>query len=512
MNRTVVIVGAGPVGLLLAYELCLHDVETIVLESSREPSRRSFGVAINAATVELLDQREIMESLRSVGFEVPKAQFSSLLLDPVKLPERHSFNVLINQSQLQRRLEDHAVKLGADVRHGHDFLGFEQDEGGVTVSVRTPEGVYPVRCRYLVGCDGSASTVRKTAGIDFLGVESPFHGIVGDLEVEPGAELYQYQYLGSQQYARGIFAITPLGDGALRITLGEFDAEPPERDEDPTLAELETLVQRLIGRELSLGQPRWLARWYNVTRQAQHYRSGSVFLAGDAAHVNFPLSGLALNTGLEDAMNLGWKLAADLNGHAQADLLDTYHTERHPVGARSGSVTRAQVALMHPIQHIGPLREIFQELIQFAEVNEYLVMLTGGLEVRYPPVGEPGTAHPLVGRRLVNAPLRATDGETTVARVLYPGRGVLLNLSGSDRPAPDIAGWADRVDGVTAEPTDEIPAASVLLRPDGRVAWALASEESEESTPDNAELPEAGLHAALTTWFGAPVDTRCSAS
>jgi 2-polyprenyl-6-methoxyphenol hydroxylase-like FAD-dependent oxidoreductase len=498
MNRAVVIVGAGPVGLLLACELRLHNVETLVLESRLEPSTRPYGMALNAATIELLDQREVMESIRPVGLELPQAHFAGLPLDQAKLPERHSFTLLINQSQLERRLEEHALKLGADVRRGHEFRSLEQDKEGVTVSVATPDGAYTTRCRYLVGCDGSASTVREAAGIDFPGVESPLHGIVGDLDAEPGAE--HYVYLGGERCERGTFTLVPIGDGAMRIILCEFDAEPPGRDEDPTRAELETLLQRLTGLELSVGRPRWLARWYNVTRQAQQYRSGAVFLAGDAAHVSFPFNGLAFNTGLEDAMNLGWKLAADLNGRARADLLDTYHTERHPVGARAGSVTRAQVALMHPLQHIAPLREIFQELTQLAEVNEYLVMLTSGLEVRYPPEAEFAPAHPLVGRRLVNATLRAAVGETTVARLLYPGRGVLLDLSGGDRPAPDVAGWADQVDVVTAEPTDEIPAARVLLRPDGRVAWALAAEES---TPANADLPDAGLHAALTTWFGA---------
>ena len=507
MNRTVIIVGAGPVGLLLACELRLHNVETIVLESRLEPGTRPCGLAINAATVELLDQREVMESIRTVGREFPGAHFAGLPLDPVNLPERHSFSLFVNQSQLEHRLEEYALKLGADVRRGHEFRSLEQDEEGVAVSVIAPSGAYTTRCRYLVGCDGSASTVRETAGIDFPGVESPLHGIVGDLEAEPGAT--HYLYVGGEHCERGTFTLLPVGGGALRIIVCEFDAEPPGRDEDPTLAELETLVQRLTGLELSLGRPRWLARWYNVTRQAQQYRSGAVFLAGDAAHVHFPLNGSALNTGLEDAMNLGWKLAADLNGRARTDLLDTYHTERHPVGARAGSVNRAQVALMHPLQHIAPLREIFQELTQLAEVNEYLVMLAGGLEVRYMPEDEPAPAHPLVGRRLVNATLRAATGETTVARVLYPGRGVLLDLSGGNRPAPDVAGWADQVDVVTAEPTAEIPAVRVLLRPDGRVAWALASEEP---TPNNADLPDAGLHAALTMWFGAQADVVDTAS
>lgn len=506
MNRTVVIVGAGPVGLLLAYELRLHDVETIVLESRLEP-RPWSGLALNSGAVELLDQREVMESIRAVGHEWSYEHFSCLFLDPAKLPERHSLNMRVKQYELERRLKEQVLKLGADVRCGHEFLGFEQDEEGVTVRVRASDGVYPMRCRYLVGCDGSTSTVREAAGIDFPGVESPFHGIVGDFEVEPGNNFYQY--LGLRRWERGISIVVPVGDGVLCIMLGEFDTEPPEHEEDPTLAEMETLLRRLTGLELSVGRPRWLGRYYNITRQARQYRLGAVFLAGDAAHVSFPFNGLLLNTGLEDAMNLGWKLAADLNGHARADLLDTYHTERHPAGARAGSVTRAQVALMHPNQHIGPLREIFQELIQFSEVNEYLVRLAGGLEVRYPPIGEPATAHPLVGCRLVHAPLHATDGETMVARVLYPARGVLLDLSGGGRPAPDIAGWADRVDVVTAEPTDEIPATTVLLRPDGRVAWALASEES---TPDNADLPDAGLRAALRMWFGAPVEDRCSAS
>jgi 2-polyprenyl-6-methoxyphenol hydroxylase-like FAD-dependent oxidoreductase len=487
MTEAVAIAGAGPVGLMLACELRLHGVETVVLERLPEPRAQSWGSALNSATVEVLDQREVMEAIRTDGFEWPMAYFAGFSLDPGKLTERHNSTFIVSQANVERRLEEHAVKIGADVRRGHEITGVDQDDTGVAVSVRTATGDYRMPCRYLVGCDGSASAVRQAAGIKFPGVDAPFHGLVGDLAVEPDDDLFQR--VGAHQHDRGPFLLAQVGERALRIALGEFGAEPPPAE--PALAELRALAERVSGRPLSSGHPLWLARWYNVTRQAERYRAGSVFLAGDAAHVHFPLSGLALNAGIEDAVNLGWKLAADLHGWAPAGLLDSYHAERHPVGAAACLATQAQVALMHPMDTVAPLREIFRELLELPEVNEHLVRLTGGLKVRYTPAGP---AHPLTGCRLVNAPLTTADGETTVARTLYAGRGVLLDLSAGALPVPDVASWTDRIDVVIAAPVEEIPARQVLLRPDGRVAWAAP--------------PGTGLPEALAAWFGTSEDAR----
>ncbi|GAA2157773.1 FAD-dependent monooxygenase [Kitasatospora kazusensis] len=496
MNTTVVIAGAGPVGLLLACELRLLGVEAVVLERLAQPREESLGSALNAGTVEILDQREVMESIRADGFEWPLAVFAGYPLAPEALKERHSSTLIVGQAMVERRLEEYALKLGADIRRGHAITGLAQSEAAVEVTVQSAGGEYPLTGRYLVGCDGSASTVRELAGIAFVGEELPFHGLIGDLEVDPGDELLQH--LGPRTTRLGPYMLSPVSENVLRIALGEFGAEPPDPEAEPTLTELRELAERLTGHRMTTGRKRWLVRWYNVNRQAEQYRKGNVLLAGDAAHVQFPLAGLALYTGLEDALNLGWKLAADLAGRAAPGLLDTYHAERHPVGARSVLTSRAQVALTHPMDRISPVRELFGELVKLPEVNEYLVNLSCGLGVRYPIDYAGVESHPLLGRRLVNAALVTRTGGTTVAQTLHRARGVLLDLSGGTAGLPDLSGWQGRVDLVTAEPSEEIAAAAVLLRPDGRVAWA--------GPVDGAKTPDAGLRAALDTWFGAPDD------
>lgn len=491
MNEPVIIAGAGPVGLLLACELRLLGVETIVLERLERLREESLGSAMNGGTIELLEQREVMDAIRADGFEWPLAVFSGYPLAPDQLTERHGSTLIVSQSAVERRLEEYALKLGAELRRGHEITGLVQDEDSVTVTVRSGGTDYRLAGRYLVGCDGSASTVRELAGIEFAGEERPFHGLIGDIEVDPGDELLNH--LGPESTAYGPYMLSPVGENLLRIAMGEYDAEPPNRDE-PTMDEVRALAERMTGRPMRTGRARWLQRWYNVNRQAVRYREGRVLLAGDAAHVQFPLSGMALYTGIEDALNLGWKLAADVAGHAPAGLLDSYHAERHPAGARSLRTSLAQVALVHPADRVAPLREIFAELVRLPQVNAHLSELICGFAVQY-PIAYPGAAaHPLLGRRLVNAPLVTADGETTVARTLHGARGVLFDLSDGRLRLPDLSGWADRVRLVTAGPSAEIAASAVLVRPDGRVAWA--------GPADGAGTPDAGLSAALETWFG----------
>ncbi len=494
MNNTVVIAGAGPAGLMLACELGLAGVDVVVADRLPEPTGRSPGMAINAAVVELLTQRGLMDSLRGDGLEWPQAHFAQLWLDPARLREQHAYTFLIPQAQLERRMEEHAVKLGADIRRGHEVISFHQDESAVTAVLRSEAGDHAIRCRYLIGCDGADSTVRCLARIGFPGSEPPFHGITGDLDAND--ELLQY--LGAHEYPAGLLSVAPVGPGVLRVCLAEFDGETSDRGAPVTAGELGATIGRMAGRELSTGEPRWLARWANATRLADRYRAGRVFIAGDAAHVCFPLGGQALSTGMEDAVNLGWKLAADIHGWAPGGLLDTYQGERRPVAARACLTTRAQLALLHPVERIAPLREIFAELIKLADVNEYLVRMVGGLDVRYPaecqgPDDRSG-ASSLLGRRLPGVPLRTAAGATDVARTLYQGRGVLLDLSAETSHVAGIAGWSDRIDIVSAEPTPAIQASALLLRPDGRVAWA--------DGPAGAD--DAGLRAALRAWFGEP--------
>lgn len=488
MSPPVVISGAGPVGLMLACELGLAGVETVVLERLDQPNERSRGLLINATVVELLGQRGLMESLEEDGFELPMAHFAHIWLDPSKLPEEYARTFAIPHSQVERRLEERAAKLGVEVHRGQEVIGLEQDETGVTV--RTRSGT-EVRGSYLVGCDGVDSAVRRLAGIDFPGTDPPFNGIIADVEVEDGDPLYGR--IGGHLHDAGVVTVGPAGPQLLRIMIGEFGVEPADRAAPATFAELREGVERVSGFRLTTGTPRWLIRWTIPTRQAEQYRAGRVFLAGDAAHVHFPLGGQALSTGIEDAVNLGWKLAAELRGGAPAGLLDTYHRERHPVGARACLTTRAQAALMHPPEQVNPLREILTELIRFSDVNEYLVKMVGGLDVRYEfdGAGPDTQAHPLLGHRLADIPLTTEAGETSVARLLQPGRGVLLDLRGGGAQTGEIAQWADRVDAVAARPTSQVGATALLFRPDGRVAWAQTDGDGTD-----------GLLAALRTWFG----------
>ncbi|MGY1438544.1 FAD-dependent monooxygenase [Streptomyces reniochalinae] len=506
MSPIVAVAGAGPVGLMLAGELSAAGVRTVVLEQRDEPRTTSPGMAINPTVVELLTQRGVMEALRGEGMELPQAFFAHLPLDPAKLPEQRAYNFMVAQTRLEHRLEERAVEAGADIRRGHQITGVAQDEesDGVRVRVRADGAERTLHCRYLVGCDGEASTVREAAGIAFPGRETPFYGIVGDFDLTD--ELFGR--LGAHQYADGLFTVAPTSPSTLRVTVGEFGVRPPDPDAPATVEELRRLARRITGDDVTLDKPHWLDRWFNRARQADSYRSGSVFLAGDAAHIQFPLGGLALSTGIEDAVNLGWKLAADVRGRAPAGLLDTYESERRPVGARTCAVTGAQAALMQPGDRAAPVRELLRELIEYDDVNAHLVRAVGGLDSRYPlgsadedsqgsqdgEDGGPG-AHALTGQRPGDIPLRTADGEeTSLARLLLPGHGVLLAPTGAVSESADVTGWQDRVDVVVAEPTERIGARTVLLRPDGRVAWAADGGD--------ADADRTGLRAALERWFG----------
>ena len=498
-NQQVLIAGAGPVGLMLACELSLAGVPTVVLERAEQPSGQSLGMAINAGVVELLTQRGLMEPLRNDGFEFPMAHFAHIWLDPARLSQQHPYNFAVPHSLVARRLAERAVAQGVDIRQGHEVTGVDTDGTGVVVEVRSAAGPYSLRGSFLIGCDGGRSTVRELAGIGFPGIDIPFSGITGDLEIEPGDPLLSR--LGVAQHETGFVTIAPAGESVLRFSTGEFGVETCDAGAPVSITELRATAERISGVPVTTGTPRWLARWDTPTRQADRYRSGRVFLAGDAAHVHFPLGGQALSTGIEDAVNLGWKLAADLHGWAPSGLLDTYHEERHPVGARACLTTRAQLAMMYPLDRVAPLRGIFAELAKFDAVNQYFVEMVGGLDVRYPmqnPDQPDEAPHALLGRRLPDIALATATEQTTLASLLRPGRGVLLNMSDGAAAAEAVSGWADRVNTVPAKPTSEIGAAGLLLRPDGRVAWAATEQDNWDR----------GLRAALRMWFGEPAAQR----
>jgi 2-polyprenyl-6-methoxyphenol hydroxylase-like FAD-dependent oxidoreductase len=495
MHEPVIVVGGGPVGLMLACELRLGGVETVLLERQAQPDGRSPGTAINAAVVELLAQRGLMEPLRGVGVELPRAHFAHIWMDPTRLAERHPYTYVVPHALLRQALAQRAAGLGAQLRLDSEVLAVTQEAGSVTVDLVCAGERQTLRGSYVVGCDGAASAVRAAAGIDFPGVDYRFHGLIGDLEAEAGSPLFGL--LGINQREAGFITVAPMGGSLLRVATGEFDVAPADDAAPPDAAELVESIRRITGLQARFSAAPWLTRWNTPTRQAQRYRDGRIFLAGDAAHVHFPLGGQALSTGIEDAVNLGWKLAAQLRGWAPANLLDTYHEERHPVGARACLTTRAQVALLHPMERVGPLRDILTELIRFEEVNEYLVRMVGGLDVRYPvpqPEAAAGTPHPLLGCRLADQPLTTAAGAgTTVAELLRPARGVLLDLSGGLAGTEALGGWSDRVDVVVAKSTGPLDAAVLLLRPDGRVVWADPSGTDGE-----------GLRSALGAWFGEP--------
>ncbi|WP_431887088.1 FAD-dependent monooxygenase [Micromonospora wenchangensis] len=495
MRHDVVIAGAGPVGLMLANELRLAGVRTLVLERLHRPSGQSRALGLHARTVEVLDQRGLLDRFREGSPVWPTAHFAGLRrLDLSALDGNHTYALMVPQARTEEILAERAVELGAELRYGHEIVGFRQEVDGVVVDVRTPEGVHQLRTAYLVGCDGGGSTVRKLGGIDFPGTSSTMNALLGDVrlaeEQPPGPQL--------RRLAGGLFGVVPLDDGYHRVVAVEFHTPQASRDLPVTLDELRAAVKRVAGVELEMSEPRWTSRFGNATRQAARYRDGRVLLAGDAAHVHFPAGGQGLNTGMQDAVNLGWKLGGVIAGWGTRGLLDSYHAERHPVARQVCHNTRAQLALMDPAEEITPLRELFARLMDFAEVNRYLAGMVTGVDIRY----DLGDGHPLVGRRMPDLALRGPEGTSRAVHLLRSGRGVLLDLTGSARLRPAAAGWADRVDVISAECDTEAPAAALLLRPDGYLAWA--SDDPTAALTDELEV-------ALTRWFG-PAGRPVSAS
>ncbi|MEV4846306.1 FAD-dependent monooxygenase [Micromonospora matsumotoense] len=486
MRHDVVIAGAGPVGLMLAGELRLAGVRTLVLERLRRPSGQSRALGLHARTVEVLDQRGLLDRFREGSPVWPTAHFAGLRrLDLSALDGNHTYALMVPQARTEEILAERAVELGAELRYDHEIVGIRQEADEVVVDVRTPDGVHRCRTAYLVGCDGGGSTVRKLSGIDFPGTSSTMNALLGDVrlaeEQPPGPQL--------RRLAGGLFGVVPLDDGYHRVVAVEFHTRPAARGLPVTLDELRAAVERVAGVELEMSQPRWTSRFGNATRQAARYRDGRVLLAGDAAHVHFPAGGQGLNTGMQDAVNLGWKLGGVLAGWGTQELLDSYHAERHPVARQVCHNTRAQLALMDPAEEITPLRELFARLMDFAEVNRYLAGMVTGVDIRY----DLGDGHPLVGRRMPDLALRGPDGTSRAVHLLRSGRGVLLDLTGSAVLRSAAAGWADRVDVISAQCDTAAPAAALLLRPDGYLAWA-----TDDPTADRTDE----LGVALTRWFG----------
>ncbi|HEY3870271.1 MAG TPA: FAD-dependent monooxygenase [Actinocrinis sp.] len=490
MTGTVIIAGGGPAGLMLACELRLAGVEAVVLEERPEPIPWSRSMALHTRSIEALRQRgfDFFEGARPwSSYNFGFLELTRILDDPAQIP------LLVPQLDVERALEARARETGADIRPGHQVVGLVQDEHGVEVEVRTATGDYRIRGDYLAGCDGGRSAVRKLAGIEFPGTASRVHGVTADVEFASEVP----SEINARLYPAGLFASGEFEPGVHRVTSIEFDVQPPGREVPMTIDEVRESARRVAGVELDIRKVRWVARFGDATRQATAYRSGRVFLAGDAAHIHFPSAGQGLNTSIQDALNLGWKLAGAIKGWGGSALLDTYHAERHPIGARVCMYSSAQVALYHPLDKVGPLRELFSELLRLKQVSTHLLGLSTGLGLRY-PMEYPGIArteapHPLLGGRAPDVKLAKDGGVTSVAATLQSGRGVLLDLTGSDTVGAVAAGWSDRVDTVAAQPVEDLDAAVVLIRPDGYVAHADRDGRDVE-----------GLRAALSWWFGAP--------
>lgn len=497
MSPTAIIVGAGPTGLMLAVELGLAGAETILIERLPEPRTWSQALSIHMSSIEIFRQRGLdrFQGAR----RLPNYNFGFLgmtTMDETNLP------LIVSQRRVCELLEGLATELGVDVRWGHEIIGLNQDESSVTATVRTAAGEYELRGDYLVGCDGGRSSVRKMAGIPFPGTDTTLCAITGDVELvdEDFAKGY-----AAGIHPRGLASAIQHPDepGVFRSTVVEFGAKRPPDDVPITREEFLSAFKRVSGIDLPVGRMWWMTRFGDATRLVERYRDGRVLLAGDAAHIHFPSAGQGLNTGVQDAVNLGWKLGGVLNGWAPPGLLDSYHDERHPVGEQVCLYPKAQTALMHPLDKVAPLRRLFSELIKLEEVSNYIIQRSSGLGIRY-PMNYPGRsadaedAHPLLGLRVRDVPVTTEEGASTVGSCMNAGRGhaLLFDLSEGGSPAVsevNPAGWSDRVDVVRAKPSADLDAAVVLIRPDGFIAHA-------DRTGTDAE----GLRLALTAWFGEP--------
>ncbi|WP_406293675.1 FAD-dependent monooxygenase [Embleya sp. NBC_00888] len=495
MDADVVIAGAGPTGLMLACELALVGVDVLVVERLADRTGESRAGGIHARTLEVLDQRGILDRFMAVGELQSVGHFSGIWLDFDEFESRHSRPLMILQSAIERLLEERAVELGVRVRRSSEVRGIAQDDAGVTVELGTAEAASAtLRARYLVGCDGGRSTVRKLAGIDFPGTPATMTAMIGDVELPDLTE----EYIWARRTPRGDFSVIAFEPGWYRVITSNYD-HVADRDEPATFEQLRESLIRLAGTDWGMHSPRWVSRFGDAARQASRYREGRVLLAGDAAHIHFPAGGQGLNVGVQDAVNLGWKLASVVHGRAPESLLDSYHAERHPVAERVLRNTQAQAALTRPGPQTDALREVFGSLIVFDDVNRHLCSMLTALDIRYPIAGK----HPLAGRRVPDADLKTPDGATRVHELLHAARPVLLDLRGGAEPAATAEGWADRVDLVEAQSEDEhwpvpgggeTPApAALLIRPDGHVAWVAA-------TGDTPDIP--ALRSALATWFG----------
>jgi 2-polyprenyl-6-methoxyphenol hydroxylase-like FAD-dependent oxidoreductase len=454
--------------------------------------------------MEMLDHRGLLERFAAGRSAPPFANFAMFQLDLHAAPFDHPFGIVVPQAEIEQVLETRARELGAEIRRAHEVTDVHQDAGLVRVEILGPNGAYEERSRYLVGCDGAHSVVRKRAGIGFPGsgpnVVARFADVTLGAEASPllkrsVPELHQRDF-GIARTAHGNFAIVQFAPGITRVAVVEWDQPEIEHDVPMTLEELQQGLRRVIGTELPMTEPRWMTRASDNSRQAERYRDRGVLLAGDAAHVHFAYGGMGLQTGVQDAGNLGWKLAAEIRGGAPSGLLDTYDAERQPVGKRVLMATRAATALARPGDHVTALRELVSELLEQEQVYRTIVEMITSVDVHYAMEAGDGYRHALLGHWAPDLPLATATGKSRVPRLMHHGRGVLLDLADRTALRDAAAGWCDRVDVVAARCEEPpAPADAFLIRPDGYIAWVA----SAQNAGDDAERR---LRYALTTWFG----------
>jgi len=472
----VIVAGGGPTGVMLAGELRLHGVHVVVLEKEAEPTRVVRSLGLHVRSIEVMDQRGLLERFLAHGKQYPVGGFFAGIAKPTpdRLDTAHPYILGIPQTTTERLLTEHATELGVEIRRGCELVGLSQDDHGVTVELA--DGTQ-LRSRYLVGCDGGRSTVRKQLGVGFPGEPARVEWLLGEVELTAPPEELAAVVAEVRKTHKG-FGAGPLGDGVYRVVVpAEGVAE--DRTVPPTLEEVKQQLRVFAGTDFGVHAPRWLSRFGDATRLAERYRVGRVLLAGDAAHIHPPQGGQGLNLGIQDAFNLGWKLAAEVNGWAPEGLLDSYHTERHPVAADVLDNTRALVELTSLEPGAQAVRRLVSELMDFEEVNRYLIEKITAIGIRY----DFGDEHPLVGRRLRDVGLK----QGRLYGLMHDGRGLLLDQTGR----LSVAGWADRVDHVV-DVSEELDVPAALLRPDGHVAWV-----GEDRTD---------LLSQLLKWFGAPVN------
>ncbi|KLO33973.1 FAD-dependent monooxygenase [Mycobacterium nebraskense] len=486
-DHAVLVAGGGPTGLMLAGELALAGVDVAIVE--RRVSQDLIGAragGLHARTIEVLDQRGIADRFLAHGTVAQVAGFSQIRLDISDFPTRHPYGLALWQNEIERILADWVNELGVRFYRGHDVTGIAQ--GGTGVDVALSDG-RSLRGGYLVGCDSGRSVVRKAAGIDFPGWEPTTSYLLAEAEMDFSA--VDLPVWGIRHDALGVHSLAASEDGGrVRVMVTEQHLETTG---EPTLGDLSEALIAVYGTDYGIHSPAWLSRFTDTARQATAYREGRVLLAGDAAHVHHPVGGQGLNTGVQDAVNLGWKLGQVVNGTSPDGLLDSYHAERHPVAARVLRNAIAQMALLRPDDRTKALRDTMSDLLAMDEPRKQFAAMMSGLDIRY----DLGDGHPLLGRRMPDLDLLTADGPLRVYRLLHRARPVLLNLGEPGRF--DIALWADRVQLIDAEyvGTWELPAmgpvtapSAVLIRPDGHVAWVGESSDSE-------------LRESLTAWFGA---------